>query len=98
MAGQFSQYDLSYFRLSSTYFSVGFSVLQQVSDELDRLDGPASLGGTVFLGLSSTTNTTVEATERNGLLVFGNVGQVSVSLGQLQTLDGSSDFMGVLEL
>jgi hypothetical protein len=56
------------------------------------------LSGTEFLGLRSTTNTTVEFTEGDDLLVFGNVVKVSISLAQLQTLDGNSDFVGVLEL
>jgi hypothetical protein len=30
--------------------------------------------------------------------VFSDVGQVGVSLGQLHTLNGSSNFVGVLEL
>ena len=81
-----------------TYFSVAFSVLQEVKDELDRLDGPTTLSSLEFLGLRSTTNTTVESTEGNDLLVFGNVVEVSISLAQLQTLDSSSNFTGVLEL
>jgi hypothetical protein len=81
-----------------SYFGVAFSVLQEVIDELDRLDGPATLSGTEFLGLRSTTNTTVELTERNNLLVFGDVVEVGISLAQLQTLDSNSDFMGVFEL
>jgi hypothetical protein len=56
------------------------------------------LSGTEFLGLRSTTNTTVELTERNDLLVFSDVVEVSISLAQLQALDGNSDFVGVLEL
>jgi hypothetical protein len=80
------------------YLSVAFSVLQEVSDELDRLNGPTTLGSTEFLGLRSTTNTTVELTEGNDLLVFGNVVKVGISLAQLQTLDSDSDFVGVLEL
>ena len=77
---------------------IGLGVLQKVSDELDRLDGPATLSSLEFLGLSSTTNTTVEVTEGNTLLVLIDVLQVAVSLAQLQTLNGSSDLMGVLEL
>ena len=80
------------------YLSVGFSILQQVSNELDGLDGPATLGSLEFLGLSSATDTTVEVTERNDLLVLSDVLQVAVSLAQLQTLNSNSDFMGVLEL
>ena len=80
------------------YLSIAFSILQQVSNKLDRLDGPTTLSGTEFLGLRSTTNTTVELTERNNLLVFGNVVEVSISLAQLQSLDSDSNFVSVLEL
>ena len=90
--------DVKFFNVQTLGFSVGFSVLQEVSDELDGLDGPATLSGLEFLGLGSTTNTTVEVTERNDLLVFSDVLQVAVSLAQLQTLNSNSDFMGVLEL
>ena len=63
------------------YLGIAFGILQEISDELDRLDGPTTLSGTEFLGLRSTTNTTVELTERNDLLVFGNVVKIGISLG-----------------
>jgi hypothetical protein len=80
------------------YLGIAFSVLQEVSDKLDRLDRPTTLSSTEFLGLRSTTNTTVELTERNNLLVFSNVVEVGIGLAQLQTLDSNSNFVGVLEL
>ena len=56
------------------------------------------MSGTEFLGLSGTTNTTVEFAEGNTLLVFLDVVKVSISFAQLHTLNGSSDFVSVLEL
>lgn len=50
------------------------------------------------LGLSSTANTTVETTERNGLLVLLDITKVGESLGKLHASDGSGNLMGVLEL
>jgi hypothetical protein len=78
--------------------SIALSVLQQVNNELDGLDGPASLCGLEGLSLSSTANATVETTERNGLLVLLDITEVGEGLGELHASDGSSDLMGVLEL
>ena len=90
--------DVKLFNVQTLSFSIGFSILEQVSNELDRLDGPATLGGLELLNLGSTTNTTVKVTERNSFLVFVNILQVGVSLAQLQALNGSGNLVGVLEL
>jgi hypothetical protein len=82
----------------SFYLGIAFSILQEIKNELDRLDRPTTLSGTEFLGLSSTTNTTVEFTERNTLLVFLDVVEVSIGLAQLHALDSNSNFVGVFEL
>ena len=50
------------------------------------------------LGLSSAANTTVETTERNGLLVLLDITEVGESLGKLHASDGNGNLMGVLEL
>jgi hypothetical protein len=82
----------------NTNLGVALSVLQQVNNEFGRLDGPASLCGLEGLGLSSAANTTVETTERNGLLVLLDITEVGKSLGELQASDGSGNLTGVLEL
>jgi hypothetical protein len=82
----------------STNLSIAFGVLEEVKNELDRLDGPTGLGGLERLSLSSATNTTVEAAERNGLIVLLDITEVGESLGKLHAGDGSSNLMGVLEL
>ena len=57
-------------RKRKTYFSIALSILKQIKNELGRFDGPASLAiGVPVLCLSSSSNTTTEATERNGLFV-----------------------------
>jgi hypothetical protein len=78
--------------------SIALSVLQQINDKLDGLDGPASLGSLERLSLSSAANTTVETAERNSLLVLLDITEVGESLGELHASDGSSNLMGVLEL
>lgn len=84
--------------LSFIYLSVSLSVLQEVNNVLDRLDGPATLGGLEFLGLGGTADTTVKAAEGNALLLLGDILQVGIGLVQLHTLNGSSNFVGILEL
>ena len=80
------------------YLSVGLSVLEQVKDELAGLGGPAGHGETEGLGLGSATDTAVEATERDGLLVLLDIREVGQGLAELHAGDGSSDLTGVLEV
>ena len=84
--------------LFECYLGVGFGVLEQVQDKLAGLGGPTGHGHTERLRLGSATNTAVEATERNGLLVLLNILEVSQGLGQLHARDGSGDLTGVLEV
>lgn len=77
--------------------SVGKSVLDQVRNKLDRLNGPSSLGDTKLLTLGSTTNATVETTEGNGTLLLGDSVEVLKSLVDLKATDGGSSLTGVLE-
>jgi len=78
--------------------SVALSVLQQVNNEVGRLNGPTGLCGLERLGLSSAANTTVVAAEGNGLLVLLDVTEVRESLAQLHASDSSSYFTSVLEM
>ena len=80
------------------YLGVGLGVLEQVQDELAGLGGPAGHGHAERLGLGSATDTAVEATERDSLLVLLDIGEVSQSLAELHARDGSSDLTGVLEV
>lgn len=76
--------------------SVRLGVAQQLEQELGGLLGPTSLGGSPLLGLGASTDSTVEATERNALLVVGHVLQETLSTTQRHMLDGLGSFMGVL--
>lgn len=86
------------FSVQSLGLSVGLGVLQQSQKELDRLDGPSTLSRLELLGLLRSANTTVEAAERNALLLLNNVAEVGVGLLQLHAVDGSSSLPRVLEV
>lgn len=78
--------------------SVRLGVLKKAKKELDRLHRPATLSSLELLHLLGAANTTVEAAERNGLLVLNNVVEVSVSLLELHTIDGGGSLARVLEV
>jgi hypothetical protein len=78
--------------------SVGLGVLQESQDVLARLDGPTALGNTPNLSLGAATDTTVEAAERNSLLVINDIGEERLSLLQAHTLNSHGSFTGVLEV
>ena len=75
---------------------IGLGVFQQIQNEFDGLNGPSALSDTKFLGLRSTANTALEASERNAALMFLDGLQILVRILQLQVLDGSSSLTGVL--
>lgn len=57
-----------------------------------------TLSGLELLSLLGAANTTVEAAEGDALLLVNNVAKVSVSLLELQAVDGGSGLAGVLEV
>ena len=57
-----------------------------------------TLSSLELLSLASTSNTTSKATERNDLLVFGDISKVGVCLGEFHATKGSSNFAHVLEV
>lgn len=77
---------------------VGLGVLQKGQDVLGTLDGPASLGDTMDLGLGTAANTTVEAAEGNSLLVLHNIVEESLGLLEGHALDSHGSLTGVLEV
>lgn len=79
-------------------FGVALSVLQETQEELGALFGPATLGDTPSLSLSTATDTTVEAAERNALLLLADVVEEGLSLAQLHTPQNRSGLTGVLEV
>lgn len=89
--------DLQLGNVQTLGLSVGLSVLQQVLDVVDGLDGPSGLLDTPLLTLSGSTNGAVESSERNGSLVVQNLVQVLLGLLQVPAVDGLGGFSGVLE-
>lgn len=78
--------------------SVGLSIPQQLEQELSRLLRPATLCGAELLGLRAATNSTVEAAERNALLLFSHILQVPYGTAEGQLLDSHSGLICVLQV
>lgn len=83
--------DLNVLHVQALGLSVGLGVLEQAVDELDRLDGPSTLCGTVLVSLGGSANTTVVAAERNAVLSLSDGLEVGVRLLQLHAVDGSDN-------
>lgn len=77
---------------------VAFGILEESQQELGALLGPASLGDTPNVGLGATADTATEATERNSLLVFNDVFQELLGLGELHSLQNHGGLMSILEV
>lgn len=80
--------------------AVGLEVVQQHQEVLAGSHGPSALiaGGLDGMALSMATNTTVVASERDGLLVGDDIVQIALSLHQRHASDGVTDFASVLEV
>lgn len=78
-------------------FGVGFSVFQQLQQEIGGFLRPTSLRGSPLFGLSTTTDATVEATERNALLLLNDVLQEALGTTKWHVLDGLGGLVRVLE-
>jgi len=76
--------------------SVGLEVDEELSDALDGLLGPATLGLLEDLSLGSASDTTVVASEGNNLLVIKHIVHVGDGLVQGETLHGASYVISVL--
>lgn len=76
---------------------VGLGVLEEVLNELDRLDGPAGLGHTKLLSLASAADRAGVAAERNGTLVLLDVLKVLEGLVKGPATDSGSGLESVLE-
>ena len=91
--------DAEFLDIETLRLGVGLSVLEEIDENVDALLWPATLGGALgSVNLSGTTNSTVEATERDGLTVTKNVTEEALSLSQGEVLDGLSSLTGVLEV
>uniref|UniRef100_A0A7C8YTL2 Uncharacterized protein n=1 Tax=Opuntia streptacantha TaxID=393608 RepID=A0A7C8YTL2_OPUST len=91
--------DVERINIKTLHLGIALSILEQIKDELRRLDGPASLTiGVPVLCLSCSSNTTTEAAEWNSLLVCKNILQISLCLGQRQLPDGKCSLPCVLEM
>lgn len=78
--------------------SVRLSILQQVTQKLDRLDWPATLRRAQVVYLRSTTNTTVKAAEGNSLLVLKHIVKVFISLLERHASHSGSGLTRVLKV
>jgi len=85
-------------RTGDAHHSVALSVLEESEDELNRLDGPTTPGGTELGGLSSATGSAGKATEGNAALLLLDVLKVSESLLQVHAGEGGANLVGVLEV
>ncbi len=83
-----------------SHLRVALRVLQQVEQELARLDGPAALagGGVLVLGLCCAANAACEAPERNTALARHHVLQVALRLAQVHPANGEGRLPSVLEV
>jgi len=77
--------------------SVGLGVAEELQQELGGLLGPATLRGLPLLGLGTTTDSAVEATEGHALLLVDDGLQVALGTAQGHALDGLGGLMCVLE-
>jgi hypothetical protein len=75
---------------------VGSQVDEELTNALDRLLGPSTLGVLVHLALGVATDTTGIASERNNLLVLQDVLHVLDGFVEVQALAGAGDFVSVL--
>ena len=78
--------------------SISDEVLQESNNNLGGLNGPTTLSVLELLGLSSSTNTTVESAEWNASLLLDNSVEVLDSISHSGSPDGGADFEGVLEV
>lgn len=83
--------------IESLVISVRLGVPQQLQNKLAGLLWPTSLGGSELFSLGTSTDSTVELTEWNALLLLCHTLEVSLSTTQGHALDGLCGLMGVLQ-
>lgn len=78
--------------------SIGLKVSQKIQEALGGLHGESNFvtRGLVLLGDGVSSDTTSVLGEWNSSLLDQDVLEISLSLGQFQTLDGSANFTAVL--
>ena len=85
-------------QIQSLGFGITLGILKQGRQKLGRLLWPTSLCHAPNLSLCATTNTTLEATEGNTLLLLLDILQKLLCLGQGHVLEGHGGFTGVFEM
>lgn len=78
--------------------SIALCIFEHVQQELRALLGPASLCPAPLLGLGTSTNSSVVATEGNTLLLQGHILQVLGGLADVHALDGLGSLTMILKL
>lgn len=77
---------------------IAFGVLQQAEQKGGTLFGPSALSDTPYLCLGASSNSSVEAAERNTLLLFLDIFQKSLCLLQGHSLYDSCGLVCVLKV
>ena len=76
---------------------IGFQVLQNGHDRLNRLFGPSTLNPTELLSLWGSSDPSVESSEWNTSLVIQDVFQITECLGDLHIKAGTGSLVGILK-
>jgi len=76
---------------------VGLGVLEETDEDLSGLDGPAGLGDTESLALSSASSAASVPPHGNGFLVLQDISEVGERAVELPAVDGLGGLAGVLE-
>lgn len=76
---------------------VGLGVLEELSNELNGLNGPAGVSGAELFALRGAADVTVVLAEGNGALLLRNSGKVLQSSLEVLTSNGLSGGLGVLK-
>ena len=84
--------------VESLSLSVGGEVLEELDHVSDGLLGESTLGNTVELGLGGSADVTGESSVGDAVSVLEDIFQILECSLQLETLDGSCSFIGVLKM
>merc|ERR1719244_1628017 len=84
--------------IKALVFGIALGIFHQVQQELSRLQRPSTLGSTVNISLSMTSNSTHKPPERNDLLMSDNILQIFGGTVQRHGLDSLSCLSSILEV
>lgn len=92
--------DLEVLSVKTLSFTVSLQVGEENEEELASSLRPSALvtRSLHHVSLGMTTNTTIVTSESNSLLVSDNVVEITLSLDEGHTTNGTADFTSVLEV